>query len=77
MCGDATCPLKACCYRNPASGTEPGVRQSFFFTKKLWSKRKLKNGEAIKCPYYWRAPEKSVASLPPLNVDLAPLEERN
>ena len=71
MCGDATCPLRDTCYRNPASGTVPGERQAFFHTKKLWSRRKLKSGEAIMCPYYWRTFR--VAR----NGDLAPLEERN
>ena len=81
LCRDETCPLRMLCWRNPASGTVPAEGQPFFFTKRLWSKRKLKTatatGEAIMCPYYWRAPEKPVATLPSLPVDFVALEERN
>jgi hypothetical protein len=29
MCADTTCPKRATCYRNPASGTLPSLRQSW------------------------------------------------
>jgi hypothetical protein len=89
MCGDVTCPLRDTCYRNPASGTVPDpYRQSFFYTKKLWSKRKLKTatatGEAIMCPYYWRASPRAAESFAEPqesttvpSVDFVRLEERN
>jgi hypothetical protein len=45
MCGSETCPLKANCYRNPASGTKPSeYRQSWFMGLD-------KEGE--ECEHYW------------------------
>jgi hypothetical protein len=45
MCASDTCPLKAKCYRNRASGTRPSeLRQAWFTDTSGW-------GED--CDYYW------------------------
>lgn len=45
MCDSETCPLKAKCYRNPASGTKPSDPvQAWFVGLTEW-------GED--CKYYW------------------------
>lgn len=50
MCNSDTCPLRAKCHRNPASGTKPSeYHQAWFYEKETegddcreyWSKRDL------------------------------------
>ena len=45
MCDSETCPLKAECYRNPASGTKPSEY------RQAWYLGLLKEGED--CDHYW------------------------
>ena len=45
MCDSETCPVKATCHRNPASGTTPSEhRQSWFMGLRE---------EGEDCVYYW------------------------
>ena len=57
MCSDETCPLKASCLRNPASGSKADdQRQTWFTSKPLWSVRKVAGlkGKHPACPYFWQ-----------------------
>lgn len=44
MCANQECPLKAICYRNPASGTKPSEYQTFFHPVA---------DEFTGCDYFW------------------------